>query len=54
MDGISISDGAIMATVTKNVLSYAILGGVTAKLIRFRFSDDNIYSLLNLRLVGKR
>jgi len=52
MDGITIGDGAIIAAgsvVTRNVLPYAIFGGVPAKLIRFRFSEDQIKNLLKVK-----
>lgn len=45
MDGVTIGDGAIVATgavVTKDVPPFAIVGGVPAKLIRFRFSQEVI------------
>lgn len=48
-DGCRIGDGAIVAAgavVTKDVPPYAIYGGVPAKLIRYRFSDDVILALL--------
>jgi acetyltransferase-like isoleucine patch superfamily enzyme len=47
--GVEISDGAIIAAgavVTKNVNPYEIVGGVPAKVIRKRFSDDKIINLL--------
>ncbi len=43
--GIRIGDGAIIAMgsiVTKNVEPYSIVGGVPAKLIRFRFAKEQI------------
>ena len=49
-DGIQIGNGAIVATgsvVTSDVPAYAIVGGVPAKIIRFRHSDKTIQSLLN-------
>ena len=52
MGGITIGDGAVIAAgavVTKNVPPYAIVGGVPAKEIRKRFSDDDIEFLLKLK-----
>lgn len=46
--GIEIGNGAIIAAgavVTKNVLPYSIVGGVPAKLIKFRFPEDQIVFL---------
>jgi chloramphenicol O-acetyltransferase type B len=51
-DGVTISDGAIIATgavVVKDVPSYAIVGGVPAKIIRFRFSKDIIEELIKIK-----
>lgn len=50
--GITIGDGAIIATgavVTKNVLPYTIYGGVPAKLIKKRFTDEQIEELLKIK-----
>lgn len=49
LDGITIGDGAVIgagAVVTKNVPPYAIVGGVPAKIIKYRFSQDKINELL--------
>jgi len=49
MDNVTIGDGAIVAAgavVTKNVPPYAIVGGVPAKVIKYRFTEDIVESLL--------
>lgn len=51
IEGIEIGDGAIIATgalVTKNVQPYTIVGGVPAKVIGRRFSEQDINFLLDL------
>ncbi len=50
--GISVGNGVIVAAgaiVTSNVPDYAIVGGVPAKTIRYRFSDKIIEELIKLR-----
>jgi acetyltransferase-like isoleucine patch superfamily enzyme len=51
LDGVKIGDGAIIganAVVTKNVEPYSIVAGNPARVIRKRFSDDDIRFLLDL------
>ena len=50
-DGITIGDGAIIAAravVTKDVHPYAIVGGVPAREIRRRFTDEQVDALLEI------
>lgn len=52
MPGITIGDGAMIATralVTKDVDPYTIVGGSPAKVIKKRFSDEQIQILLKVR-----
>ncbi len=45
MDGVTVGDGAVIASgaiVTKNIPPYAIVGGVPAKVIKYRASDRKI------------
>ena len=45
MDGVSIGNGAVVAAgavVTKDVPPYARVGGVPAKIIKYRFTPDQI------------
>ena len=49
LDGVKIGDGAIVAAgtvVTKDVPPYSIVGGVPAKIIKFRFSDEKIDAIM--------
>lgn len=52
MDGVVIGNGAIVAAgavVTKNVAPYAIVGGVPARLLKYRFDVAQIDYLLDFR-----
>lgn len=51
-DGVKISDGAIVAAgavVTKDVPPYAVVGGIPAKVIKYRFSEEEIKFLLEFK-----
>jgi len=52
MAGVTIGDGAIIgsrAVVTKDVEPYSIVGGIPAKLIRKRFSEEKTLELLEMK-----
>lgn len=52
MPGVTIGDGAIIAAhavVTKDVPPYAVVGGIPAKIIKFRFSEEIIEKLLKIK-----
>jgi acetyltransferase-like isoleucine patch superfamily enzyme len=52
LSGVKIGDGAVVAArsvVTKDVPPYAIVGGVPAKVIKYRFNEDIIEKLLKLK-----
>lgn len=50
--GVTIGDGAVVAAhavVTKDVPPYAIVGGAPARIIRYRFDDETVRELQELR-----
>ena len=52
LEGVTIGDGAVVAAgavVTKEVPPYAIVGGVPAKIIKYRFDEETIKKLLKLK-----
>lgn len=52
MDGVNIGDGAIVAAgavVTKDVPPFAVVGGVPAKIIKYRFNPDVIKRLTEIQ-----
>lgn len=52
LSGVTIGDGAVIAArsvVTKNVKPYEIVGGNPARHIKFRFSESQINSLLEIK-----
>lgn len=52
MGGVTIGDGAVIGAgsiVTKDVPPYAIVAGVPAKIIRYRFSEEIVKELQNIK-----
>lgn len=56
MDGVTIGDGAVIAAgaiVTKDIEPYSVYGGVPAKLIKYRFGQEKINALLDIKWWNK-
>ncbi|MCA1032227.1 CatB-related O-acetyltransferase [Bacillus timonensis] len=55
-DGVTIGEGAVCAAgsvITKDVPPYSIVGGVPAKVIKYRFDKETVQRLLELDLFSK-
>lgn len=51
-DGINVGDGAIIgahSVITRDIPAYAVVAGAPAKVLRFRFSEEEIQKLLELK-----
>jgi len=53
MQGVKLGEGAVVATgavVAKDVPPYAVVGGVPAKIIKYRFPQEDIEKVLSLKI----
>jgi acetyltransferase-like isoleucine patch superfamily enzyme len=56
ISGVSIGDGAVVlshAVVTKDVPPYAIVGGCPARVVKFRYNEETIQKLLDIKWWNK-
>jgi acetyltransferase-like isoleucine patch superfamily enzyme len=56
LNGVNIGDGAVVAAhsvVTKDVPPYAIVAGIPAKIIKYRFDKDTIQKLIEIDFYNK-
>ena len=56
LDGVKIGDGVIIAAgavVTQSIPNYAIVGGVPAKIIKYRFNEEDVLFLEKLKWWNK-
>ena len=57
MEGVTIADGTVVAAgamVVKDTEPYSIVGGVPAKVLSYRFEQDKIDFLLDLKWWNKK
>ena len=56
LDGVTVGDGAVIgagAVVSKDIPAYAIAVGCPIKIIKYRFSQDQIEALLKIKWYEK-